>query len=76
MAGRYYIHIEANGDVHPCGLHGATFAPKNAARDGVDAAVQHARHHDCADCSLAYLNERKALFALSPPAVLHLIRRA
>ena len=75
MAGRFYVHLEANGDVHPCGLHNATFTPKNAVRDGLEAALHHARHHDCANCCHAYLNERKALFGLSPPALLQLLRR-
>ena len=29
MAGKYYIHIEPNGDVWPCGQHGESFTPKN-----------------------------------------------
>jgi MoaA/NifB/PqqE/SkfB family radical SAM enzyme len=75
MAGRDYIHIEPNGDVHPCGLHGATFTPKNLLRDGLEAALLNAQHHDCADCSLVYLNERKALFGLRPAAVREVLRR-
>jgi len=76
MAGRDYIDIEANGDVHPCGLHTGAFTPKNIVRDGLDAAVANARHHECGDCSLAYLNERKAVFGLRPSALLEVIRRA
>ena len=75
MAGRYYIHLEPNGDVHPCGLHGASFKPLNAVRDGLEPALRHARHHDCGDCALAYLNERKALFALRPAAIREVMRR-
>ncbi|MBL8140006.1 MAG: radical SAM protein [Acidobacteria bacterium] len=75
MAGRYYIHIEPNGDVHPCGLHVASFIPKNAAADGLDAALRHVRQHDCADCSLAYLNERKLLFSLRPSALAAMLTR-
>lgn len=76
MAGRFYVHIEPNGDVHPCGLRGGAFAPKNAVRDGLEAALRNARHHECGDCSLVYLNERKAVFALRPSAVLEVVRRA
>jgi MoaA/NifB/PqqE/SkfB family radical SAM enzyme len=76
MAGRYYIHIEPNGDVHPCGLHTGTFAPKNLVRDGFEASIRHAQRHDCGDCSLAYLNERKAVFGLRPAALLEVVRRA
>jgi len=76
MAGKFYIHIDANGDVHPCGLHTGTFVAKNILRDGFDAAVRHTRQHDCGDCSLAYLNERKAVFGLKPAALLEVVRRA
>ena len=76
MAGKFYIHIDANGDVHPCGLHTGTFTPRNIVRDGFDAAVRHTRRHDCADCSLAYLNERKAVFGLRPAALLEVVRRS
>ncbi len=75
MAGRVYIHIEPNGDVHPCGQHNAAFAPKNIARDGLEAALAHVQRHDCGDCFSAYLNERKALFGLRPAALLEMARR-
>lgn len=74
--GRDYVHIEPNGDVHPCSLHAASYAPLNIVRDGLETALAHARVHDCADCALAYLNERKELFALRPAAVIDLLRRA
>jgi MoaA/NifB/PqqE/SkfB family radical SAM enzyme len=76
MAGRFYVHIEPNGDVHPCGMHGAaTFTPGNVLRDGLEAALRRARVHDCGDCFAAYTNERKALFALRPRALLEVARR-
>jgi MoaA/NifB/PqqE/SkfB family radical SAM enzyme len=75
MAGRYYVHIEANGDVHPCVQHGATFTPKNIATDGLEAALGHVQQHNCGDCFSAYLNERKRLFALRPAALLEMARR-
>jgi len=76
MAGRFYVHIEPNGDVHPCGIHGATrFAAGNLARDGLEAALENARTHDCGDCYAPYLNERKALFGLRPAALLAAVRR-
>jgi len=75
MAGRFYVHVEANGDVHPCILYGGSYAPKNLVTDGFETALLHARHHDCGDCFLPYLNERKALFALRPHAVLAWLRR-
>lgn len=75
MAGRFYVHIEANGDVHPCQPHGATLQPRNVVRDGLEEALRHAARHDCGDCFHAYLNERKALFGLRPGAVWHALRR-
>lgn len=75
MAGRFYVHIEANGDVLPCQQHGAAFEPKNAVKDGLVAALRHVRMHDCGDCWTAYLNERKLLFSLHPQALLAWARR-
>ena len=75
MAGRFYIHIEPNGDVHPCVQHAASLTPKNIVRDGLDAALMHVQRHDCSNCFSAYLNERKSLFALRPSALLDLARR-
>src|SRR5262245_53126205 len=75
MAGRYYIHIEPNGDVHPCAQHNANFVPKNIVRDGLEAALAQVQCHDCTDCFSAYLNERKALFGLRPTALWEMVRR-
>lgn len=75
MAGRFYVHVEANGDVWPCSMHGADFKAKNLRGDGVEAALRQARHHNCADCFYAYLCERKLLFGLHPSALLELLRR-
>jgi MoaA/NifB/PqqE/SkfB family radical SAM enzyme len=75
MAGRFYVHVEPNGDVHPCGQHGADFRPGNIVRDGLEAALRNAQTHDCGDCFSAYLTERKDLFALRPRALLEMARR-
>ena len=75
MAGKSYVHIEANGDVWPCQQHGARFTPKNIVRDGLEEALRHVQHHNCGDCFAAYLNERKAVFGLRPAALLELVRR-
>lgn len=75
MAGRFYINIEANGDVTPCIQTGADFRAKNILREGLQDALRHARHHHCGDCFIGYLNERKALFALRPSFVLGALRR-
>jgi MoaA/NifB/PqqE/SkfB family radical SAM enzyme len=75
MAGRFYVHLDPNGDVHPCQQHGATFQPKNVLRDGLVPALRHAQGHDCVDCFSTYLNERKALFAFRPSALREILRR-
>ena len=75
MAAKFYIHIEANGDVWPCHQHGAQFIPKNIIRDGFEATLRHVQHHNCGDCFTTYLNERKAVFGLRPSALYEMIRR-
>jgi len=75
MAGKYYIHIEPNGDVHPCGLNESLFSPKNIIESGLEAAIIHARRHHCKDCWMVYMNERKRVFGLNPDALWEIIRR-
>jgi MoaA/NifB/PqqE/SkfB family radical SAM enzyme len=75
MAGRYYVHIEPNGDVYPCGLNVHKIDHKNILKDGLEAALTKARSHNCQDCGMAYLNERKALFALKPFAIRQMLNR-
>ena len=75
MAGRFYIHIEPNGDVHPCGLNESEFKPKNIVVDGLESAMRQARHHNCWDCWMVYMNERKIVFGLKPEALIEVIRR-
>jgi MoaA/NifB/PqqE/SkfB family radical SAM enzyme len=75
MAGKYHIHIEANGDVHPCVMHHSTIVPKNLVRDGFEAALLHVQRHDCVDCFTACLVERKAVFGMRPAALLEVLRR-
>jgi MoaA/NifB/PqqE/SkfB family radical SAM enzyme len=75
MAGRFYVHVDANGDVFPCVLHDSPFTPMNLVTDGFEAAIRNAQRHECGDCFLPYLNERKALFALRPHAVLAWLQR-
>ncbi|MFN2425390.1 MAG: radical SAM protein [Candidatus Binatia bacterium] len=75
MAGKFYVHIEPNGDVHPCNQHDSVFEPKNIVRDGLDAALAHTQQHDCGDCFSVYLNERKAVFGMRPIALWEMARR-
>ncbi|MBN1221986.1 MAG: radical SAM protein [Candidatus Aminicenantes bacterium] len=75
MAGKFYFHIDPDGDVIPCIPHGADFTPKNILRDGLYEALRHVRHHNCGDCWSPYLNERKALFKLHPAALIEFFRR-
>jgi len=65
-AGRYFLQMEPNGDIYPCVLHVGTFKPKNAARDGVEAAWRHTQRHSCFDCYNTWLNENRAIFDLHP----------
>jgi MoaA/NifB/PqqE/SkfB family radical SAM enzyme len=75
VAGRFYIHIEPNGDIFPCQQHGSSFTPKNLVKDGLVEALRHVQTHDCADCFAAYLNERKDVFGLNPRALYEMLRR-
>lgn len=75
MAGNFYVHIEPNGNVHPCNFHVGSFVPRNIVTDGLEAALHHARFHNCADCGVVHLEERKRLFSFKPGAILQLIRR-
>lgn len=65
-AGRYFLQMEPNGDLFPCVLHVGTFSPKNAVRDGVEAAWRHAGEHSCFSCYNTWLNENRAIFDLRP----------
>lgn len=75
MAGRFYVHIESNGDVWPCSMHGADFRAKNVLSDGLEEALRNARHHNCADCYYAYLCERRLLARFDPRAIVELVMR-
>ncbi|MFC2165272.1 radical SAM/SPASM domain-containing protein [Acidobacteriota bacterium] len=75
MAGKYYFHIEPNGDVLPCALNESSFIPKNILKDGLKEAMSHAKHHNCWDCWMVYMNERKVVFGLKPEALLEIFRR-
>ncbi len=75
VAGKEYIRVESDGDVLPCCQYDADLAPKNILRHGLRESLLHVRTHNCADCWLAYYNERTALFKLRPGAVWEAIRR-
>jgi MoaA/NifB/PqqE/SkfB family radical SAM enzyme len=75
MGGKSYIHIEPNGDVHPCGHHQADFIPKNLLKEGLVEALRHVRRHNCGDCWTPTMNERKALFGLRPTALREMLLR-
>jgi MoaA/NifB/PqqE/SkfB family radical SAM enzyme len=70
-AGRYFLQIEPNGDIYPCVLHIGTFQPKNAVRDGVEEAWNHAQKHSCFSCYNTWLNENRAIFDLNPQVLLN-----
>jgi MoaA/NifB/PqqE/SkfB family radical SAM enzyme len=75
MAGKYYVNIEPNGDVLPCIQHASSLKPKNIIKDGLEEALRHVRRHDCGDCFMVYLTERKAIFGLRPRALWEVVRR-
>jgi MoaA/NifB/PqqE/SkfB family radical SAM enzyme len=75
MAGKFYFHIEPNGDVLPCALNESGFSPKNVLEDGLEEALLHARHHTCWDCWMVYMNERKVAFGLNPAALWEILKR-
>ncbi|MBP7778392.1 MAG: radical SAM protein [Acidobacteria bacterium] len=71
-AGKYFLQLEPNGDVYPCVLQiGGTFRPKNAFRDGVEAAWRRASSHSCVSCYNTWLNENRAVFDLHPSVLLN-----
>ncbi len=65
-AGKYFLQLEPNGDIYPCVLQIGSFSPKNAFRDGVEAAWRHASSHSCFDCYNTWLNENRGIFDLHP----------
>lgn len=75
MAGKFYFHIEPNGDVLPCALNESNFSPKNVLEDGLEEALLHARRHTCWDCWMVYMNERKIVFSLKPAALWEILKR-
>jgi hypothetical protein len=44
-------------------------------KDGLEEALRNASRHECGDCFIAYLNERKLLFGLQPAALYAMARR-
>lgn len=65
-AGKYFLQLEPNGDIYPCVLQIGSFQPKNAFRDGVEAAWRHASSHSCFSCYNTWLNENRGVFDLHP----------
>ena len=65
-AGKYFLQLEPNGDIYPCVLQIGSFQPKNAFRDGVEAAWRHASSHSCFGCYNTWLNENRGVFDLHP----------
>jgi MoaA/NifB/PqqE/SkfB family radical SAM enzyme len=65
-AGKYFLQLEPNGDIYPCVLQIGSFQPKNAFRDGVEAAWRHASSHSCFSCYNTWLNENRGIFDLHP----------
>lgn len=68
-AGRYFVHLEADGSLYPCFQHVGRFAAKNVFRDGVEAAWRNTQRHSCFDCYNVWLNENRAIFDLHPAVI-------
>jgi len=68
-AGRYFVHLEADGSLYPCFQHVGRFPAKNVFRDGVAAAWRATQRHGCVDCYNVWLNENRAIFELQPAVI-------
>ncbi len=66
VAGTYFVHMDANGDLYPCFQHVGSFAAKNVFSDGVEAAWRNTQQHTCVSCYCTWLNECRAIFDLQP----------
>ena len=75
VAGKYYFHIDPDGDVIPCIPNGADFVPKNILKDGLAGALKHTASHNCGDCWSPYLNERNLLYHFDPAAIRGYLKR-
>jgi len=75
IAGKFYFHINPDGDIIPCIPHGAEFSPKNVLKDGLVEALKHTESHNCGACWSPYLNERRLLYGLNLSAIRGFLKR-
>ena len=68
-AGRFFLRVEANGDVYPCDIHVGRLPHKNVLHDGVKAAWLQAQEHSCVGCPSIRLNEKRAAVGARPGAL-------
>lgn len=65
-AGEYAVYIDADGSLYPCCLLVGQFPAKNVFTDGIEAAWNHAKRHECVACASIELNTMNYAFSLSP----------
>jgi len=73
-AGEYAIYIDADGKLYPCCLLVGQFPAKSVFTDGVEAAWDRAKRHECVTCASIELNTMNYAFSLSPRIFRDLIR--
>jgi MoaA/NifB/PqqE/SkfB family radical SAM enzyme len=73
-AGKYFVIIDANGDVYPCPAMVDVIDAKNVFRDGVKKALEHTGRHPCKTCHIPCMNDFNLLYSLSPGVILNILR--
>lgn len=73
-AGEYAIYIDADGNLYPCCLLVGQFPAKNVFTEGIEAAWDHAKRHQCVACASIELNTMNYAFSLRPRILLGLVR--
>lgn len=71
-AGRYFCLVDVNGDVYPCPAVVDVLPAKNALKDGVKAAFEHAGQHPCKTCHIPCVNDFNLLYSLDPRVILNI----
>ncbi|MFQ5501541.1 MAG: radical SAM protein [Phycisphaerae bacterium] len=74
-AGRYFVIIDANGDVYPCPATVDVLRPLNALRDGVRKALDKTAGHTCKTCHIPCLNDFNLLYSLDAGVIVNILKR-
>ncbi len=73
-AGKYFVIVDANGDVYPCPAMVDVIKPLNALKVGVKRALEHAAGHPCKTCHIPCLNDFNLLYSLNPGVILNILK--